>query len=216
MRYLLERGRAFNSSKKTKEARALFHEAWTYGTKEKADYFALDAAHMLQIVEPDGEKLGWSEKAMKLAETSEDPRCKLWLGTLYNNTGWTVFYLGRYEESLALHQKCRAWHEERKNVEPALISKWAMAKCLRKLERYDEALAMQREVLAERTKLELPAGFAHEELAENLLALGRAEEAKPHFVKAWAALKDMAWIDDDEPGRSARLRKLAGAEPEQD
>lgn len=212
MRYLLERGRAFNSSKKKEEARAIFLEAWEVGRKEKADYYALDAAHMLGIVEPQEKKLAWSEKAMKLAETSEDPNTKLWLGTLYNNTGWTLYYLGRYEESLGLQQKCRAWHEEKKNIEPALISRWAVAKCLRALKRYDEALAMQRELLDERTRLELPAGFVHEELAENLLALGKAEEATPHFVKAWAKLKDMDWIDEDEPGRSDRLRKLAGAD----
>ena len=134
------------------------------------------------------------EKAMKLAEQSEDPNCKLWLGTLYNNRGWGLFYLGRYEDAMALHQKCRDWHEARDNVEPALISKWAVAKCLRKLERYDEALAMQQEVLAEREKRELATGFAHEEVAENL------------------QLKELTWIDDDEPGRSARLRKLAGAD----
>ena len=212
MRYLLERGRVFNSSKRPQEARTLFLEAWAYGTREKVDYRALDAAHMLEIVERQELKLAWSERALKLAETSEDPRCRLWLGSLYNNTGWTLYYLGRHEEALALHEKCRAWHLERKNVEPALISKWAVAKCLRALRRYEEALAMQREVLEERTKLALPAGFAHEELAENLLALGRADEAKPHFVEAWALLKDLAWIDEDEPGRLARLRGLAGAE----
>lgn len=212
MRYLLERGRAFNSSGKKKEARAAFLEAWELGTKQDVDYYALDAAHMLEIVEPQEAKLGWSEKAMKLAEASEDPRCKLWLGTLYNNTGWTLYHLGRHEEAMALHAKCRDWHAERQNVEPALISTWAVAKCLRALTRYEKALAMQREVLAERTKLELPTGFAHEELAENLLALGREEEARSHFEKAWAQLKDLTWIDDDEPGRSARLRRLAGAD----
>ena len=214
MRYLLERGRAFNSSKKPEEARSLFLEAWSYGTREKVDYHALDAAHMLEIVERKELKLAWSERAMKLAETSEDARCKLWLGSLYNNTGWTLYYLGRHEEALALHEKCRDWHAERENVEPALISRWAVAKCLRALKRYEEALAILREVLEERTRLALPAGFTHEELAENLLALGRPDEARPHFVAAWALLKDLGWIDEDEPGRSARLRQLAGAEEE--
>ena len=159
-------------------------------------------------------RLAWNEKAMKLAETSEDERTKLWLGTLYNNCGWTLYYLGRYEEALEVHQKGWDWRKARKQVEPTLIAKWSVAKVLRALKRHEEALAMQREILQKRTELELPAGFAHEELAENLLALGKTEEAQPHFVKAWALLKDQAWIDDDEPGRSDRLRKLAGAEEE--
>ena len=35
---------------------ALFLEAWTFGVKEKVDYYALDAAHMMEIVAPQEEK----------------------------------------------------------------------------------------------------------------------------------------------------------------
>lgn len=219
IRYLLERGRTLNSSKQKEKARALFLEAWELGCEKKVDFYALDAAHMMEIVEPKENKLEWNEKAMKLAETSEDERTKLWLGALYNNRGWALFELERYEEALEIHKKGWEWRKQRAKEagredvdEPTLIAKWCVARMLRALERYEEALAMQREILETRTKLELGTGFAHEELAENLLALGKAEEAKPHFVEAWKQLEGETWIEESEPERYARLRRMAGAD----
>ena len=53
-------------------------------------------------------------------------------------------------------------------------------------------------------------GFVHEEMAELLLAKGKPEEAKAHFVKAWALLEDIAWLKESEPKRYERLRQMAG------
>jgi tetratricopeptide (TPR) repeat protein len=212
MRYLLERGRTFNSSKKKEKATALFLEAWEFGAKAKLDFYALDAAHMMGIVAEQEKKLAWSEKAMHLAETSKDERCKLWLGSLYNNIGWTLYYQGRYEEALEIHRKGWDWRKERGQPRPMMIAQWSVAKVLRALGRHQEALALQRELLAVYEEMGEESGFTHEEVGENLLAMGKGEEAKPHFEKAWKLLKDIKWLDDDEPGRRERLRRLAGAE----
>src|SRR5688500_10239525 len=51
VRYLRERGRAFNSGKQVEKSRPLFLEAWELGSRCGEEALALDAAHMLGIVE---------------------------------------------------------------------------------------------------------------------------------------------------------------------
>lgn len=210
--YLLERGRAFNSSKKVDRAMPLFLEAYERAKKAKSDVLALDAAHMMAIVEQGEKQLEWNYKALEIAETSKDKRAKGWLGPLYNNIGWALFDLGRYEEALEVHEKGVAWRE--KVGAPSLIARWSVARMLRALKRYDEALAAQEKLLAEREKLGEPDGFVHEELGELYLVKGREDEAKAQFAKAWALLKDVKWLKSEDPERYARIRKMAGAEEE--
>src|SRR5437660_90948 len=52
IRYLLERGRVFNSAGAPEPARPLFQAAWGLAQAHGADYHAIDAAHMLGIVAP--------------------------------------------------------------------------------------------------------------------------------------------------------------------
>lgn len=85
-RYLLERGRMFNSSKQVAEARLLFLEAWELARAEQQDFYAVDAAHMLAIVAPPEQRLEWNLRALALAEQSAQPRAQ-WLGSLHNNIG---------------------------------------------------------------------------------------------------------------------------------
>ena len=211
VRYLLERGRAFNSSKKKDKALPLFEEAWDLAVKAKADFHAIDAAHMVGIVVPPDEKLAWHEKAMALAEKSEDERARGWLGPLYNNLGWAYFEMKDYEKALEIHKKGLAWREKAGQKRGVLIAKWCVARMLRALERYDEAMKMQEELLKAWEKRGEEDGFVYEEIAELLLVTKGEAEAKPWFKKAWAKLES-SWIKDAEPERWARLKKLAEAE----
>lgn len=210
IRYLLERGRTFRSGGKPEKARPIFLEAWEFGNKAGLDFYAVDAAHMMELVEPQEKKLAWNEKAMALAEKSEDKRAKGWLPTLYNNCGWSYYEQGKYEQSLVVLEKCWELHRKFKTGEGERIAKWSVAKLRRKLGRVDEALKMQTELLEEWKEAGSEDGFVFEEYAECLLAKGKADEAKPHFEKAWELLQQYDWIEKDEPERWARLRKLAG------
>lgn len=206
VRCLLERGRAFNSSKQPDRARPLFLEAWDRGRAAKLDDYAVDAAHMMAIVEPQEKKLAWNEKAMAVAEASSEPRARGWLWALYNNIGWDYHTQGRYAESLALHEKARAWAAaNRPKGEQESISRWSIARQLRALGRVDEALAAQRKLLEENDK----DGFVHEEMGECLLLLGREAEAKPCFRRAHSILKEIVWVAEDTP-RIERLARLGG------
>jgi tetratricopeptide (TPR) repeat protein len=160
IRYLLERGRVYNSANEPEAAEPLFLEAWEVGRAAGEDDYALDAAHMMAIVESPEEQLVWAEKAMDLAEKTTDEHAKRWLGPLYNNTGWSYHDLGQYEKALDLFEKSLAFRQERQDANGTRIAKWTIARAYRSLGRLDEALEMQ-ETLAEEREAEglEPSGY---------------------------------------------------------
>ncbi len=208
IRCLLERGRTFNSSGDIESARPLFEEAWEQARSIGEDYHAVDAAHMLGICETGEMALRWNETAMETAEASHDSRAKEWLGALYNNTGWTYHDSGEYERALDLFEKGLTWRMERNNPVTTRIAKWTVARALRSLGRTAEALDMQRFLFAEHESAGTKDGYVFEELAECLLILGKADEARPYFSLVFHELSKDAWLKDNEPDRIERLRRL--------
>jgi len=72
VRYLLERGRTFNSSGAPQRAVPLFAEALAQAERDQDEYYAVDAAHRLGIAAPVAARLGWNLKALALAEAATD------------------------------------------------------------------------------------------------------------------------------------------------
>lgn len=208
VRYLLERGRVFNSSRKKDLAKPLFVEAWDLAREAGEDFLAVDAAHMVAIAETGAAGLAWNMKAIEYAENSKQPRAYGWLGSLYNNTGWDYHEMGDFEKALDLFQRALLFRESQGHPEAIRIAKWSIGRCLRSLGRLDEALEIQNGVLADSQAAGEPDGYAQEELGELLLAMGKGEEAAPHFAAAYKALSQDEWLLDNEPKRIARLLKL--------
>lgn len=206
VRYLLERGRVLNSSGEPKKARQLFEEAFEVADRAGKDRLAVDALHMVAIVADGEEALEWNLKALEYAENSEQSGARKWLGSLCNNIGWSYHGLGDYEKALEIFKKGVAWREEQGEPVPSRIARWTVARTLRSLERVEEALEAQRAIRAE---FEDSDPYVDEELGECLAALGRLDEARPHFQKAYDGLKDDAWLAENEPERIARLKELA-------
>lgn len=210
VRYLLERGRTYNSSKVYDKARELFLNAYKLSDANNFDRYTIDAAHMMGIVEKGEGSLKWNEIAMKHAEKSTDEKAKAWLGSLYNNTGWTYHDMGEYDKALDLFEKNVMWHTERKTKRGLIIAKWCVARTLRSLNRvqeaYDKQVSLQKEV--EEKKMEQD-GYIFEELGECLLLLNRKEEAKPNFAKAYEMLSKDIWLKENEKERLERLKKLS-------
>ena len=210
MRCLLERGRTFNSAGEPQRALPLFEAAFVLGTavSPQADFHTIDAAHMMAIAELDpAEQLKWNEHALALAEETPDVRAAGWLGSLYNNLGWTYHEMGDFERALTLFEKAVAWREAVHPEQPETIriAKWSVGRTLRSLGRFDEALAVQQILLAEHESAGQADGFVFEEIGECLLALERADEARPYFAQAYAELSQLDWL---EPRRLARLQQL--------
>ncbi len=82
IRYLLEKGRIYNSAKYEEQARALYLEAFEKSKTAGYDYYTVDAAHILGIVDKGKASLDWNEAAMEIAEASREERANGWLGSL--------------------------------------------------------------------------------------------------------------------------------------
>jgi tetratricopeptide (TPR) repeat protein len=209
IRSRLERGRVFNSSGDPDRARPLFREAWDLARAAGEDFFAIDAAHMLGIVERGAAGLEWTQTALELAEQTARPRAAGWRGSLCNNLGWGYHDLGRFEDALRMFERTLAWEQAQGRVGRALSAKWCIARTLRSLGRTEEALARQTALLGEYQAAGRTSGYVEEEIGECLLALGRAGEARPHFATGSAELSKDSWFAANEPVRLERLRRLA-------
>ncbi len=209
IRYLLERGRVYNSSARQPESLPCFEAAWKLGLESGEDDHAVDAAHMLGIAEPAADKRAeWNAKALRLAESS--PAAGRWLGSLYNNVGWANVEASELEEALELFGRALKLRLEQGNPANIAIAGWCEAKVLRLLGRVDEAYGIQLELLARKNASD-PDGYVYEELAECLLALGRPHDAADYFAAAYSVLSQDRWFS--EPERLERMRRLSLAKP---
>ncbi len=128
--------------------------------------------------------------------------------SLNNNIGWTYHDAGDYEQALATFQKATASRRAEGNPALIRIAVWAEARTLRSLGRVEEALALQQELLREFDALGEQDGYVYEELAECLTALGRNDEARPHFARAYETLSRDPWLAESAPARLERLHVL--------
>lgn len=209
VRWLLETGRCHNSSGSPEQSLAFFQEAWERASECGEDFHAVDAAHMLAIVEPaPEERLAWTMRALDLAESSDDARVGKWPGSLHNNIGWTWHEQGDYKRALGHFRKALVWRERQGDLTTMRIARWCIARCLRSLARVEEALAMQRALQEEYQAEDASDGYVYEELGECLLLLGRGDEARPWFARAHAELSTDPWLQAEEADRLARLERL--------
>jgi len=207
VRYLLERGRVFNSSGKRDEARPLFSQALDLAVKTKDNFNAVDAAHMIAIAEPTEKQLQWNLKALDLAENSADEKARKWKGSLYNNIGWTYFEQEQYEESLLMFEKAREFQEQQGDPTKIMIAKWCVAKTLRMMDHTEEALEMQRDLYEQYQAAGRRSGYVYEEIAECLTVMGQEQEAQGWFAAAYEELsKDPRLADEQD--RLNRLKEL--------
>jgi len=210
IRFMLERGRTYNSSKEYEKARELFHAAYLQSEKYGEDNLAIDAVHMLGIVDKDEESLKWNNLAIEMAERTTDEKAKSWLGPLYNNTGWTYHDMGEFDKALSIFEKNVEWHTKRESGMQLYIAKWSVARCLRSLGRIEEALEMQMALRGKDNEMySCEDGYNAEEIAECLFALGRAEEAKPYFSRAYEQLSKDSWVQENDKEKLERLKSLS-------
>lgn len=206
----LEKGRAFNSAGNKEKAQECFTNALaearraTVGSGEREpDFYVVDALHMLGIAANPEEQMKRHREAIAIAAASPNEKTRNWLGSLTNNLAWTLHDSGQFEEALEVFQQALAFRLEHGAPKPIHIAKWSVARCLRSLGRVDEALAIQRELLASGES----DGYVEEEMGECLFALGHAEEAKPHFAVAFNLLSKDAWMAANEGPRLEKLRE---------
>lgn len=209
IRYLLERGRTLNSSGHPDEARSLFEQALDMAKELAEDFYAVDALHMLAIVAPPTSSLDLNLRAIQMAESSSQAKARGWLGSLYNNTGWSYHKLGEYESALEMFEKAEAARWSQGHGREIRIAQWCVARALRSLNRVQEALSKQMALKEEYEAAgESDDGFVFEEIGECLLALNREDDAGPYFARAYELLSQDDWLVEKEPERLVRLKEL--------
>ena len=210
IRYYLEQGRVFNSSKRKDLASAPFLKAFELATTRHQDNFAVDAAHMMGIIESTPAKqMEWNLKALGLAEKSKEEKARNWLGSLYNNMGWTYHDAGQFQQALDIFQKALHFREEKGKTDSIRIAKWAVARALRSLKKYDDALIIQLALEKEHAQNKSSDGYVFEELAELYLAQSKKDLAQKYFALAYDELSKDDWFKDNEAKRLARIKELS-------
>jgi len=210
VRYLLERGRTFNSSGLPERAVPLFSEALSLAECNRDEFYAVDAAHMLGIAAPVQERARWNAKALEMTERSSDARTKRWLAPLYNNLGQAHLEGGRYAMALDYFAKALPAWEARGDAGSVRVARWMIARAQRSLGQLDEAEKAQRALLAEYDQQDEADGYVYEELAEIALARGDVLAARLWAGKAYATLSGDQGLAAREPDRLKRLSEIAG------
>jgi len=120
---------------------------------------------MMALVGDPEAQVEWSERTLAIATASTDPHARRWISSIENNLGWTLHDLGRYEEAQEHFVRALAANEERGEPERIRIAHWTVARGLRSLGRYEQALVIQQRHVEQGP--EDP--YVYEELAELLM-----------------------------------------------
>jgi len=125
----------------------------TRGVREAAvagsPFLVLDALHMLALNDA-GHEEEWATEGFDVLDGARDPRVLRWGVALHNNLGWTLHDSGRLTGALMQFEQAVEAADAYGTAEQRHVARWSVARCLRSLGRTDEALALQRELAAER------------------------------------------------------------------
>lgn len=216
IRYHLEFGRLLSRERDQDGARAHYLKAWALGTAEGADEFAdeyaIDAAHMLGLTEKPKAALAWNLKALELARSTPDPRARNWTGPLYNNLGWLHYRNSLYPKALEWFDRANIWFTERRMTRDAWGVRWSRGITLRKLKRFEDALAVQKQLEKEWNETDEIDARVLEEIGACLLALGRREESQPYYARAYTEYISRYRMSNGERRRIEIFRILGGIE----
>jgi tetratricopeptide (TPR) repeat protein len=185
-RLAIESGRVSNSEGDPAAARPYFELANQEATAAGAEGLAIDALHMIAIVEG---KLGgssesrvWNEMALTQARASQDPDARRWRASLLNNLGWALHDAGDPEEALSRFEEAAELRRQAGTPVAIEQAEWAVGRVLRTLGRFEEALAVQLGLASQPPGAD--DGYVYQEIGENLLTLGRSEQADSAFARA--------------------------------
>jgi tetratricopeptide (TPR) repeat protein len=189
----LEYGRTFVSARHDPKqqtdlsraaARSAYMRAYTIAVTGQLDDLAIDALHMMACIDTaPADQLHWGMQALIIAEQSSQPGARRWEGSLRNNIGYALHQLGRYHEALDQFLLAVRFREQQGKAEPLRIAYWMVAWTLRALERYQEALVIQRRLELECEAAGTADPYVFEELALLYAALGDSARAAAYTAK---------------------------------
>lgn len=210
VRYLLERGRSFNSANDFATAKPMFNEAFEIASKNGLDDLAIDAAHMFGFSKDLDEAFAWTERGMQIALLTEDEKAQRWRAGLANNLGSTERERGNLDAAMKHFQLALEAHQSQGSKPlQVFIAHWQIANTLRLQGKIDEPLAIQQRLEADMLRNNKPDAYVFDELAELHFAKRDSEKAKSYAKKSLALIESDEWVQKNEKKRLARLRELA-------
>ena len=198
VRYYLELGRTYSSATHSPEsqnfevkelARSAYRHAFDLAKDGQLDYLAIDALHMMAVVDTAPEdQLEWNRQAVALMQSSTQPDAKHWAGSLHNNVGYALHLLGRYEDALAEFKLALTARERDGDPGAIRIAHWMIAWTLRALGRLTEALEIQLRLERECDEAGEPDPYVFEELELLYQAFNNSDKAEFYAARRRAAL----------------------------
>jgi tetratricopeptide (TPR) repeat protein len=187
-RYFLELGRTYASTTHSpdtqtieakEKAKSAFLRAFEIAEKANLDSLAIDAIHMMAVVDTDPQdQLAWDMKAINYMENSSQLAAKQWEGSLRNNVGYALHLLGRYEEALTQFNLSLEAHERLGDSQTIRIAHWMIAWTLRALGRIQEAIDIQLRLERECDEAGEPDPYVFDELVDLYRTLGNSAKVE--------------------------------------
>jgi hypothetical protein len=199
VRYYLELGRSYASAThpaaertpdNLERARSAYLRANELAIAARLDSLAIDALHMMAIVETDpARQLEWNEKALRVLERSDQTEARRWEGPLRNNIGLAKRQSGAHDAALTEFRLSRAAYERAGRTRNVRIADWMIARTYRDQRRYDEALAIQLELERAWDVDGQPDPYVYEELDQLYRAVDNEPRAAHYREKLKAVRK---------------------------
>ncbi len=221
IRLLLERGRVYYKCDRLDTALSFFIQAYDVSTlsSEFASH-TLTAAITIATIEKNLQKqIEWNKRAINLAENTHDERLHALLGPIYNNLAQQFIEAGKYLEALQSFEKCKAHAEERRDQIVIRGALWGIGRALRGLNKLDQALYIQNDLLKEYEQISeqglvavelisIGRGLIYEELAELYFAQKAWEQSQKYARLAYEDLSNDAGMKKLYPKRIERMLEL--------
>jgi tetratricopeptide (TPR) repeat protein len=174
----LERGRTLRSAGRAADAEPLFQRAFDLADRERLEFLAADALHMLALVQATPEaQITLNRRLVAYAQNAQDPRARRWDAAALNNIGVTLNQAGRHAEALPVLREALAAYQRAGRPRNVLLARWMVAHTLRRLGQLDEALAMQRALEADWAASGGADPYVFDEIAEIHAARGDVDRA---------------------------------------
>ncbi len=134
IRQLLERGRLVARQRIAESARLLLGQAYNAAREADEVFLAIDAAHMLSLVEPPKQREAWLDKATELAEKAIEPSTRRWIPALELARGWRLLAAERGGAALEAFDRAVAAPEVTREDLVHIRALHGRARALRSLE----------------------------------------------------------------------------------
>ncbi len=193
VRYQLELGRSHASARHRaaditpddlERARGAFLRAYERAAGARLDALAIDALHMMAVVDPDPDRqLEWNQQAVAFMERSDQADARRWQGSLRNNIGYARRLKGEYDAAVAEFRLSRDAYQRAGRTRNVRIASWMIARTYRDQKRFDDAIEIQLQLERDWDAEGAPDPYVYEELEQLYRALGDDARAQGYRHK---------------------------------